>query len=157
MTYTTKLGAIDVEDQDIIVFEQGLPGFENLRKFVVVSLESTEPIKWLVSLEESSVAFPIVNPWLVRIDYTLTLSEEDVKQLQVESEQDVEVFAILTIPHDDPKATTINLLAPVVINKKLRKARQIIQEGTNYQIKHLVTDEIERSKNLLKNKTSEGE
>ncbi len=157
VVFRTKLGDLELEEQDIILFEEGLLGFESLKKFAVVNLESTAPIQWLTSLESDQVAFPVVSPWLVRVDYSLNLSKEDVEQLQIESEKDVEVLVILTIPQDNPRATTANLLAPVVINKRLKKARQVIQEDTDYQIKHSVIEEVERSRKLMGNRQTGSE
>ncbi len=157
MIFKTKLGDLELKENDIILFEDGLPGFETLRKFAVVSLETSAPIMWLTSLESDHVAFPVINPWLVRVDYSLVLSKEDVEQLQIENEKDIEVLSILTIPQDNPKAATVNLFAPIVINKKLRKARQILLEGTDYLIKHQIADEIERSKKIMQNQAARSE
>ncbi|HOJ87404.1 MAG TPA: flagellar assembly protein FliW [Pseudothermotoga sp.] len=151
MTYKTKLGQIDVSDEQVIVFENGIPGFQNLRKFTVVNRYSDNPIHWLVSLEDEYVALPVVNPWLVCVDYSLNLSQLDMQELNLENQSDLEIWAILTIPKDSPEKATINLLAPIVINLKNKKAKQVIQEDSNYSVRHFVRDEIERSKKIIQN------
>ena len=62
MIFKTKLGEMDLSEKEIITFEEGIPGFDHLRKFAIVSVARTEPIKWLVSLEDKDVALPIIDP-----------------------------------------------------------------------------------------------
>ncbi|ANQ53360.1 flagellar assembly protein FliW [Thermosipho affectus] len=136
MKYKTKLGELDIEEKEVILFENGLPGFEHLRKFSVISLKDTLPIMWLVSLEDENVAFPIMDPWLVYKDYEFEISSEDVKELEIKDRERVAVWVILTIPHGNPKETTVNLLAPVVINLENGKGKQIILDVDKYSTKH---------------------
>ncbi|ABV33236.1 MULTISPECIES: flagellar assembly protein FliW [Pseudothermotoga] len=149
MIYKTKLGEIDIRDEDILYFNEGIPGFTHLRKFALIPIQN-QPIQWLTSIEDPFVALPVVDPWLVCIDYSLTLTDEDIQDLDIKDKNDVGILSILTIPKGCPEKTTINLLAPIVINLKNRKAKQIIQENSSYSVKHLVKDEIERSQSLLK-------
>jgi len=151
MTYKTKLGEVDVQENQVLIFENGIPGFNKLRKFALVTRESDDPIQWLVSLEDELIALPVVNPWLVCIDYSLNLSKNDIEELQIESQTDLKILSILTIPKENPGETTINLLAPIVINLKNNKAKQVIQEESPYMVRHLVKDEIKRSKSILEN------
>ncbi len=157
MIYSTKLGEVDITDEQILNFQNGIPGFPNLRKFALIAQDNDQPIHWLVSLEDRFVALPVVNPWLVCVDYSLNLSQTDVQELGIENQADLSIWAVLTIPKDNPGETTINLLAPIVINLKNRKAKQIIQEESNYSVKHSLREEIERSKKILANsKTGSG-
>lgn len=66
MLYKTKLGEIPVEKEDIVNFESGLPGFEQWRRYALISLPETEPIQWLISLDNSAITFPVLDPWLVK-------------------------------------------------------------------------------------------
>ncbi|HEY8541334.1 MAG TPA: flagellar assembly protein FliW, partial [Pseudothermotoga sp.] len=96
-------------------------------------------------------------PWIVCVDYSLNLSHLDIQELNIENQSDLNIWAILTIPKDDPSQSTINLLAPIVVNLKNRKAKQVIQEESNYSVRHLVKDEVERSKKIIENsKTGSG-
>ncbi|QTA37121.1 flagellar assembly protein FliW [Thermosipho ferrireducens] len=136
MIFKTKFGEIDLQENEIITFPNGLPGFDNLRKFAIISFENTSPILWLVSLEDSNITLPIVDPWIFLKDYEFEISEEDIKELQINSEEDIAIWAVLTIPKGKPKETTINLLAPIVINIKKGIGKQIILNTEKYTIKH---------------------
>jgi len=148
MIFKTKLGEMDLSEKEIITFEEGIPGFDHLRKFAIVSVARTEPIKWLVSLEDKDVALPIIDPWIVRLDYHVDIPEKDVQDLGIEKNEDVSVWCVVVIPKDKPDDATINLLAPIVVNMKNGKAKQIIMETDEYTIKHGIKDELERSKKI---------
>lgn len=134
MVFTTKLGEFELHESEIITFPQGIPGFEHLRKFSVISMAETSPICWLVSLEDDSVALPIIDPWLILEDYEVNLSEDDVKLLGVEDPSDLVVWAVVTIPPGAPEQATVNLKAPVVINLKNGTGLQVILD--KYELKH---------------------
>jgi len=143
----TKFGEIEVPEGKILTFDEGIPGFENLRKFAIVS-NGSDPIMWLVSLEDEDIALPIINPWLIRVDYSLEIPEDVKDELGIETPEDVQVWSVLVIPPDNPEEMTINLLAPIVVSLKTNKAKQIILEDGEYGIRHKVKEELERSRRL---------
>ncbi|MCD6442839.1 MAG: flagellar assembly protein FliW [Thermotogae bacterium] len=146
----TKIGELEIDEEKVVRFEKGIPGFENLRDFIVVEKEESYPILWLVSLDSPNVAIPVIDPWLIRVDYTVDIDEETVKELEIEGMEDLRILAVLVIPVGNPKDMTINLMAPIVINKRTGKGKQIIMENSGYGIRHKVVDEIERSKKIMK-------
>ncbi len=148
MKFKTRFGDIEVNEDSIITFQKGLPGFENLKKFVITS-QNTDPIMWLVSLEDENVALPVINPWLIRFDYDVKLPEGVVNELEIEEKEEVEVWTILTIPEGNPENMTVNLLAPIVINKKKRLGEQVVLEDSEYGLRHSVKEEMERSRKIM--------
>lgn len=54
-------------------------------------------------------------PFAFKKDYSFDLSEEDLEQLQIENEEDVLTYAVVTMK-ETLQDSTINLLAPLVIN-----------------------------------------
>lgn len=155
--YQTKFGELDIADSEIVYFENGIPGFEHLKKFYVHFLKDTFPIQWLLSLENSDISFPIIDPVLVRIDYTFDISKDIVEYLGIEKPDDVKIFAIMTIPHNEPDNITVNLKAPLLISKKNNKGIQIILDNEEYHLKHNVKKEIERSDEIMKNQAPDEE
>jgi len=151
--FRTRLGEMDLSGKEIITFEEGIPGFDHLRKFAIISVPRTEPIKWLISLEDENVALPIIDPWIVRPDYHVDIPEKDVRDLEIEKKEDVSVWCVVVVPKDKPEDATINLLAPIVVNMKNGKAKQIIMETDEYTIRHRIKDELERSKRISSEKT----
>ncbi len=152
--YKTKFGEIDIKEEEILTFEDGLPGFEHLTKFAIIS-RGMDPIMWLVSLEDENVALPVINPWIVRVDYKVDVPKDAVESLGIQKEEDVQVWAVLVIPTDSPDNMTINLLAPIIVNTKNGKAAQVVLDNPEYDIRHYVKEEMERSKGILEEANSQ--
>ncbi|MGQ9855852.1 MAG: flagellar assembly protein FliW [Fervidobacterium sp.] len=136
--YKTRLGEFDINDDEIITFPSGIPGFENLRKFFILSLQETAPISWLVSIEDEQVSFPIIDPWIVKEDYEIELSQQEVAELEVEDPSELIIWCIVTIPLGKPQEATVNLKAPIVVNVKKAKGIQAILE--NYDMRYPLMD-----------------
>ncbi|MDK2785926.1 MAG: flagellar assembly factor FliW [Thermotoga sp.] len=149
MVYSTKLGEIEITDDQIFVFEEGIPGFEHLKKFALIFPEETFPIGWLLSLEDSHVGLPVVDPKLVRPDYDPVVPSEDLEKLGVSNQDELLFFCVLTIPPGKPEEATINLRAPIIIHQKTKKGMQVILENADYHLKHLLSEEMERSKSMV--------
>lgn len=137
---TTRFGPVDVGENEVITFPNGLIGFEQFRSFVLLNVQETSPIQWLQSVEDGSLAFPVVNPWDVRPDYAPLISDADAQALGLDEDTPRGVLTILTIPRTDPRAITVNLLGPIVINLSTRTARQVVVENEEYTTRHRIVE-----------------
>lgn len=129
------LGEIEVEDNQVIRFEHGMPGFEQLKAFIMVQPEPELPFSYLQSVEVAEVVFLLTDPFVFYPDYDIQLSEHVIDDLRIEEQQDVQVWSVVTMK-DDIKSATMNLLAPVVINAKEANGNQVILQNTSYATKH---------------------
>ncbi|RLL83873.1 flagellar assembly protein FliW [Petrotoga sp. HKA.pet.4.5] len=146
--YETKLGSVKIETEKTIIFEYGIPGFEDLKQFVLLEPEDTYPIMWLASLEDKKVAFPVTFPQLIRNDYQFALPQDLTEYLELEKPEDAIILSILTIPEKEDEIT-INLAAPIIISQKNHKGVQYLIENEEYKIRHFLKEELERSKAIL--------
>ena len=142
---TKYLGKMQIKEEDIILFEEGIPGFENLKKFIILSLQENAPFFVLQSIEEESIAFPILPTFEFFPDYDIEITEQQQRELQIESIEQVAVYSIVVIPEEIEKMTA-NLQAPLVININNRKGKQIILEKADYPIKYYIYDFLRNSK-----------
>ena len=145
MTILTKFfGEIEVNEEKVIQFEEGIVGFPELNKFMLIHDIENEnrTISWLQSIDEPAFAMPVVDPLAVDSTYNPIVEDELLKPLGDITEEDIIVLVTITVPKDDAKKATVNLKAPFVINSKNLKACQIILEDDNYQVKHPVYDAI---------------
>jgi len=141
---TKHFGTIEAEESDILDFVNGLPGFDEMRKYVLInSVEGESPFKWLQSIEESQLAFAVVDPFIIKKDYHFEIDAETEKNLGIEKAEDVATLSIIVIP-EDPKRMTMNLRAPLIINIKNKKAQQIILDTDKYTVRHYILDELRR-------------
>ncbi|HBT50975.1 MAG TPA: flagellar assembly protein FliW [Petrotoga sp.] len=146
--YETKLGSVKIDTERTITFEYGIPGFEDLKQFVLLEPEDTYPIMWLASLEDKNVAFPVTFPQLIRSDYQFTLPQDLTEYLELDKPEDAIILSILTIPEKEDEIT-INLAAPIIISQKNHKGVQYLIESEEYKIRHFLKEELERSKVIL--------
>lgn len=125
---TTRFGNIDITDDTVISITDGIPGFPDFARFVLLEADDEQPFYWLQSTDDGELAFLAVVPWQYFPDYDLKLADDDERALAVEDPDDLLVLNLLTIERDE-KNVSANLLGPVVINQGARLARQIVLEG----------------------------
>lgn len=135
---TSRFGTLEVDEEIIITFPEGLPSFEQCRRFVILTPDDDNPIRWLQSLEDGRLAFPIIDPWLFQPDYAPTISDLDAEKLQMEEDTPKLLFVIVTVPRENPQAMTANLLGPLLINPLTRQGRQVIVTNDNYHTRHRI-------------------
>jgi flagellar assembly factor FliW len=117
--------------EDIITFPSGIPGFENNKSFVLVSIPDYAPFEWLVCIDGSPLRFAIINPLLFKPDYAPKIQKEQLEEMGIAKPEDVLLFVIVTI-NENPLASTANLVGPIIINKTKRLGKQIIIEDDQY-------------------------
>ncbi|WBL14500.1 flagellar assembly protein FliW [Sutcliffiella sp. NC1] len=130
-------GDITIQESDIITFKNGLPGFENEKKFVLLSLTEENVYFSLQSVNTTDLAFIVTNPFLFYNDYEFELEESTQQALAISASQSVEIYVVLTIA-DPFEKSTANLQGPIVINKENQLAKQIVVNGTKYNTKHIL-------------------
>jgi len=137
MTYqTAHLGPITVDESSTIEFPEGLPGFEECRRFVPLQHPEYAGLVFLQSLERAELCFLALPVRAVRADYSLALSADDTVLLGFPEDyrpalgSDVLALAILSL--EEGRMPTANLLAPVVIHCLTRRAVQAIRPDRRY-------------------------
>ncbi len=127
---TSRFGAVSLTAEDILEFPEGILGFANLKKFVLLDDPNDEIFAWLQSCEVPGIAFPILEPELFVQNYHVVLTKHDMEALSMSPNDSTRYFAIITIP-DDATLMTANLKAPVVINIDKRVARQCVLQDNS--------------------------
>lgn len=132
---TTRFGELEVAKHDIINFEDGLLGFDQLKSFFIVDPGDQTLILWLQSTEDGSVAFPILEPKIYKPDYSIKLLPIEMQSVEIENLTQASVYTILTIPQNVTEMTA-NMKAPLVINNKNKLARQIVLQDNKLEVRH---------------------
>ncbi|WP_032121997.1 flagellar assembly protein FliW [Clostridium amazonitimonense] len=136
MNFETKHhGTIEFEEKDVIEFKKGLPGFESLKKFILISLDNNTFLKVLHSIEDKDIGLMVVSPFDFLKDYEVSIEEEVLENLSIDEEKDVVVLNTVTLSSEINKITT-NLRAPIIINIKKALGEQIILQDEKYPIKY---------------------
>jgi len=143
MQITTRdFGDIEIKETEIILFQEGIPGFEEHTKYVMIKNADEElPFHWLQSIENPQLAFIVMNPFIFKKDYDFSIPKTVVDKLGIKGYENVDIYTIVNIPEDFNQMTA-NLLAPVIINPESGLGKQLLLEGTQYRTKHLIVAEI---------------
>lgn len=131
---TVRFGEVEVEDTRVYNFVLPIIGFNELRKFVIIDTGEDNFFKWLQSVEDPALAFPVVSVFSMNVDYSIDLPDNVVDTLKIQNVESLLVLNIASIPQENPHGTTINLLAPIIINLDERLAGQVILSGSGYDI-----------------------
>ena len=134
---TARLGSLEIQDKDIILFPDALYGFDQEKEFALLPLDPKieSPMEWLQSLRTRELAFVVTDPFFFLPAYKMILSDSERAQLEIESTESVKVRVIVTIPKVHTEMTA-NLVAPLVINQKNGMAKQIVLTSAEYDTKH---------------------
>lgn len=133
---TAGMGTVEILDEQIIEFHEGLPGFPDVHRFVLLDIEDL-PFRYLQSLDQQSLAFVVADPFAFFPKYSFDLSESDLDKLEADSPESLAVYGIVTL-HDNVDLSTMNLVAPVVIHVEKKQGRQMILSTTSYTTKHQI-------------------
>lgn len=134
---STRFGELNISEEYILQFRQGLPGFPEETEFAFFPYELNSPFAFLQSTKDANLTFLIVEPFSFFPEYTFELAEEWSKEIGVSTDNPPQILNIVSIK-DPLQQSTVNLLAPVVVNWRERKAKQIILERVEYTTKHFL-------------------
>ncbi len=145
---TRHFGEIDLDENKLIYFTNGILGFEDFKKYTLLydnEGEDRPDISWLQSLEEPSLAIPVISPFLLWEDYNPEVEDELLKPLGELNNDNIVVLVSITVPSDITRMSA-NLRAPFILNADTRKGCQIIVENSDYEIKHYFYDKLQAIK-----------
>ena len=140
---TSRFGNVEVNEEDFLNFAEGLIGFNNLNKFVLLDDPTDEVFAWLQSCDDPDIAFPVLEPELFAQNYKIDLSRHDLNALGLERVDQARCFTIVTIPQD-PTQMTANLKAPILINIKERAARQCVLQDSQLAIREPIFSKLQQ-------------
>ena len=144
---TRIFGEVEIDDSKIISFPNGIIGFPDLKRFILMFDEEkgTDTIKWLQSIDEPSFAMPVMDPLIVCPDYKPEVDRTTVDIIGELSNDDLLVLVTVTVPHD-LKQMTVNLMGPFIINVKECKAVQTIVDNDEYPVKFPIYEILHKNK-----------
>jgi len=138
---TRHFGQIEIDEKGIIDFPEGLPGFEYVKKFVLLSNSDEDNVFWwLQSVDKPDLAFVVIDPKYIKEDYEVDVPDEEVEVLNIDEKCDITVLSIVVVPEDITQMTA-NLKAPIIINNTNKKGKQVVLECKDYSIKHYIMQE----------------
>jgi len=129
---TSRLGEVSYEDEDIILFKHGLPGFKELKKYKLIEVAES-PFLYLQSLDSGDLSFIVVSPFDFFMHYEFDIPEYLLEEMEINDQSQLKIVNIVTIRNKLADAT-INLAAPVIINNINRTGTQLILPDGTYRV-----------------------
>lgn len=138
---TVNFGEIEINEEDVIIFPEGIPGFEDSKKYVLIGNESNEAVFfWLQSVDIPELCFVVTDPFMVYDGYGVDVEDEDVELLELTDPKKVLTLTIVVIPENNNEIR-VNLKAPILINMEKKLGKQIIQKNDNLPIRYYLRQE----------------
>jgi flagellar assembly factor FliW len=137
---TTRFGSVSIDEEQVVTFPEGIPGFEDTRRYIFLphptAATNQSPFRWMQCLDNPTLAFPVVSPWRICADYSPTVPGLLLRELGIEDiREQAQIWSIVTIPASHPERATVNLLAPILINRATRQARQAVLLNDSYSLR----------------------
>ena len=120
---TTRFGSVNVEEDALISFPQGLLGYETHTRFALFAAERNQGFYWLQAIDDPEVAFLVTDPEAFFKDYDVPIREETQQDLNLADTKDGRVLVICNRLGD---WLTGNLMGPLVINMAARMGEQVV-------------------------------
>lgn len=131
---TTRFGEVEVNNDMLFSMVNPILGYESEDCYVLIEHRENSKFRWLQSIKTPDLAFAVTFAGAFGIDYSFELPDQTQDELQINDVDDLLVLNLVVIPHENPRASTINLLAPLIFNIKTKKGAQVILTGTNFAV-----------------------
>ena len=126
----SRFGEIEYDPDNTLLFPDGLVGFEELRKFVVMPNEKEGPLFWIQSVEDPEVAFILTDPTGFYYDYKVVPDGREREKLGIDEKDECLIVSVVSVSSE--REITLNLAAPILFAPESNRALQVILEGTNF-------------------------
>jgi len=144
---TSRFGELEIDEKRVIHFKDGIPAFEDEKEFIILPYDEETPYYFMQSMKTPDLAFLLTVPFLFFPNYTFEIDDDTIEELEIETKDKLLYYTLITIPNFSIRYMTTNLLAPVVINTKNMKAKQVVLEKSRYTTKErLFPDETKGGK-----------
>ncbi|MEK5419758.1 flagellar assembly protein FliW [Paenibacillus odorifer] len=134
---TLSWGKLEIDKEQLYHFPKGLPGFDEETDFVLIAMVET-PFWYLQSIKSEGLSFLLGDPFMFNPSYEFELPDDEAEELGIDSE--VIVCCVITLK-EHAEQSTINLLAPIVLNPIGHTGKQIVLHKAPYHTKHSLLQE----------------
>jgi flagellar assembly factor FliW len=118
-----QFGEFEYLPEHVLTFPEGLIGFEQYKKFILINDEDSQPFLWLVSLEDADISFPVIAPHAFVAEYD--------KDLHKKPEETILTIVLLREKMED---STVNLRSPIIIANTT--GHQVVLENDSYPFQY---------------------
>ena len=142
---STRFGAIEVPDDAVLDFPNGLIGLGGTR-YTLIAREESAPFLWLHSLDDPSLAIPVTNPWFFFSSYEVEVSDSEAERIGVSDPAQADVYVTVRAGEaiEDFRA---NLRAPILVSGG--RGHQVINEVSGTSIRTPLFEEVPATEQVV--------
>ena len=122
---------VTIDPETLFSFPEGIAGFEDCKRFKVFHEEGKTTVFWLQSVDDVAVAFPIVAPESLDIEYQIELSDADCALIVMQDAKDIAVAVIVYRDEAEGGKIGANTRSPVILNLNSRKGMQKVLQSVH--------------------------
>lgn len=138
---TSRFGNLEVSEDRIIHFPDGLLGFHGLKRYVLIDYKDT-PLKWLQAVDDPDVAFIVADPAIFAPDYSVKPDSVTRQYLKLEKDDDLAVLLIIRV---EGEKVIANYHGPLMMNASLMRGVQaVLDRWGNKNETHMLTSRQKR-------------
>lgn len=141
----TEFGEIEVTQNDLIHFEQGLLGFDDVKEYVLINHDEQGLIMTMQSAEGEIPQFVVIDPYAVYQQYNPIIGKNSLEMFETKQPNKLK-YLVIAVVCENYLDTVVNLKSPIVIDPVTKKAAQIILENTDYPMRYKVFGDKEETK-----------
>jgi flagellar assembly factor FliW len=131
-----------MQNECVFHFPEGLPAFEEVKEYVLLCKPETTPFLFMRATKPANLGFVCIDPFLIHLEYKPRISDADTAALEITGSDEILILSIVTASPDVHK-TTANLQAPLVINLRTGKGKQIICDRQEYPVRYAIWDALD--------------
>ncbi len=106
---------------------QGLIGFKDYTRAELLYMPDHLPFLWLkLHRGTEAVHFIVIEPGGLVPGYAPELFDADAEALDLKDASEAMLLNIVTLQHQNPLEAKVNLVGPIVMNRRTRIARQLV-------------------------------
>lgn len=141
LIYQTSYGEIELQEDKLISFNDGIIGFSNCTVFGLANHPAAKnsPILILQCVNDPEVNFAVVDSASLNFEYSEQDMAEVLKSSKIASKDAIMMFILRTNENEaGEKTITANVKAPIVLDAANKVAKQVIlnnkELSTQYEI-----------------------
>ncbi len=127
---TRNFGTLSIDESEVVRFEQGILGFEDVHEYVLLGDPDQTPYFWMQSVDGSDISMIVTDPFALYPDYAVNLDDPEVASLEIANPDRVLTLCVVVIPRDI-RQMRANLRAPLIINLENNKGMQAVQDNND--------------------------
>ncbi len=132
---TKRFGSIEIEEENIIEFPYGILGFPEYKKYVILADRDNSPFFWMQAINNGEFALVVTNPLWFYPEYRVKVHKTELEDIKLENLHKGEVWTLVTV-RNNPFVVSINLKGPILINKELGLAKQLVINSDDYPLRY---------------------